>query len=232
MKVHRSTLLITCIISILSLCLIIILPTNSRLFQIALAFLGSSFISFMLEIPNYLSLKHDYANRLYFSLFELKGNINILINIIENEMEKNQTISEMFYSDLLNKINISTNNIRNFDANYYIANKRKEQLLKSLSNLYTAFNNLSNSTSVYRIDYCNIKINIIQAEQRDRNLTTEDIKDSLQQILYCCNSFLEIIEENIQFILPNNKQNNWKSDNSIFINNNCNQKISQKSKNN
>ena len=65
MKAHRNILFLSFFAGLISLLFVIILAQSTKGFQIALAFMGSSFISFLLELPNFISLRKENFNRLY-----------------------------------------------------------------------------------------------------------------------------------------------------------------------
>ena len=66
MKTHRNILIISFIIGIISLPFLIFLD-KGKIYEIMLALLTSSIISFLLELPNYFSLKND--NKVIFLCF-------------------------------------------------------------------------------------------------------------------------------------------------------------------
>ena len=64
MKTHRNILIISFIIGIVSLPFLFLLD-KGKLYEIMLALFTSSIISFLLELPNYFSLKSENDNKLY-----------------------------------------------------------------------------------------------------------------------------------------------------------------------
>lgn len=230
MKVHRNILFISLLISIISLIFVINISTEEKLFQIALAFMGSSFISFMLEVPNYISLKQNNADKLYNSLFELKCNLNFFKNSIENELDNYAIITDKFYEPFNTGIQLSLNSTKSFDQNFYFSKKKSKLVAKSFNNFNNAYNNLSQSFSLYGMAFYRKKINILETEKIDRSIAPSEMVNELMIIIKNCNTFLQIIEDEIPIVLSKKKLNNWIVDNASILNNNENFKISQKDK--
>ena len=104
MKTHRNIIIISFTIIALSLPFLIILD-KGKIYEIMLALFTSAVISFLLELPNYLTLKKVNKDKLYLSLLYAKSNALFLINNIKTLKTNNQTLFDKFYSQNVSDIN-------------------------------------------------------------------------------------------------------------------------------
>ena len=152
MKTHRNILKISFFIGFISLLLVIIFKKNSKEFQIALAFMGSSFISFLLELPKYISIKNEYKNRVYYALLDIKINATTL-NASVNNMLNSSIVIDNFYTQLIQNISFSVNYLRSFDPDYYFLKKKNILMSKIISSVRSAFDNVNIATLNYSTKY-------------------------------------------------------------------------------
>ena len=228
MKTRRNILFITIIVTIISLIFVICLNLDSKGFQIALAFMGSSFISFMLELPNYISAKHENSNKLYYFLSDLKNQTMLLKNNIENHIAKFNIINDKIYDQNIEKIQLTLNNLKTFDSNYFILKKKNYNVGNIFNNITNAFNNLNLAVKLFSVNYSQKKLEILETENSTRNISPAELLDSLNYIITMCNMLIENIDKQAPILLPSKKLNQWSIDdlaikniiNSFNINNN------------
>lgn len=212
MKTHRNILFISLSISIISLIFVICLNQNLKGFQIALAFMGSAFISFMLELPIYISLKNENANKLYFFLSELKTQTILFKNNIDNSLCKFDVINEKFYEKDMEKIMSALNNLKSFDLNYFPFKKKNYTTLTIFNNITAAYNNLNQSTMIFPIEFNKKKIEIIQNENNDRNISPNELIKSLNCISTMCSNLIDTIDSQALLLLSKRKAIQWSLD--------------------
>ena len=226
MKAHRYILIISFMISIISFVVILLIPDNGKLFQIFLAFLGSSFISFMLELPVYLLHNSNNSNLLYYSLLDLKANTSVFINIINNTTNKSQLVSDKFYETFVNPISFALNNYRFLDSGFFILKKKVLLYSKSFNNLTNALSNLKQSSYTFDISFYNKKINKLQNKENVTITSKEMIKEYML-LKDSCENIIKIIDDSALCLLSKRKYKEWIIDSEAIINNKQNYNISQ-----
>ena len=227
MKSHRNILFISFGIGIASLIFVLALPQSTKGFQISIALMGSSLISFLLELPIFISIKKDNDNKLYYSLYDVKSNATIL-NTSINNMFNNDIVTDKFYEQNLQFISSSINNLRDFDQNYFLSKKKNRMMIFAINSICSAFENVKQSSLKYTCSYLEKRININKAENKDRNLEPSEVKIELNDILKYSNSLIETINTEASIIFSKSVYNIWKIDDTILINSNNNFKITQK----
>lgn len=218
MKTHRSILMISLVASIISFMSILFFKSNTKIFQIMLALMGSSFISFLLEIPNYYSLQQENLNKLYYSLFDLKFRLSLFKNMIERYLNENSIIGEKFYEQNLQSIINNIDTLRNIDKNLYFHKKKNLFNMNVLSSLENAYYNLNQECLKYTTNYIQYQIQ----NQVFVNLNSSELSQQLNLILNDISSFTNIIEKEAPLILPNDLSKKWIIDDSIIVNTNNN----------
>lgn len=212
MKTHRNILFISLFISVISLVFVILLEQNMKEFQISLAFMGSAFISFMLELPNFISLRQENANKLYYFLNDLKTHTMLLKNDISSHLENYDIINEKFYVQSMEKISYALNGLKNFDLNFYTLKKKNQIVANVFNNITNAYNNLNQSTMKFPIDYNKRKIEILDTENRDRNISPNELSDSLICISNMCDNLIEVIDLQAEILFSKRKRIQWSLD--------------------
>ncbi len=221
MKAHRLILLLSFFIGVISLIFIILLPQTVKGFQIALAFIGSSFISFVLELPNYLSLRADNFNKLYFSLHNIKANASRLILSI-NTMFNDQIITDKFYEQIVQEILNFTNNLKAFDSNYYFLKKENTIIFGFICAISNAADNVKISSLKYSVAYWNKKKNINATEHIERNIAPNEMTNELRDILHNLETLIKLIDNHASYIFPKGRYKFWLIDDANLVNSNNN----------
>lgn len=227
MKTHRNILKISFFIGFISLLLVIIFKKNSKEFQIALAFMGSSFISFLLELPKYISIKNEYKNRVYYALLDIKINATTL-NASVNNMLNSSIVIDNFYTQLIQNISFSVNYLRSFDPDYYFLKKKNILMSKIISSVRSAFDNVNIATLNYSTKYSKKKLEININEKSDRNISPIEISDDLNIILEYSTQLINLINNYAIYIFSKIKYKLWLIDDATIINLNNNFKIIKK----
>ena len=213
MKTRKNILVISLFVSIISFVCILFLNDDSKAFQIMLAFMGSAFVAFLLEIPNYINLRKDHFSKLYWSLWWLKSHLTILNNTIENVLNSNDNIHQDFYVQSLNQINNDLYTLQNFDTDYYTSKTKKEECSYIIDNIRDKFNTLVSETSSYSIAYVKKKIELIQNNSITNNyniLSAEIMKKELTNISSFCVSYIESLDKQVEIIFSKKQFNKWK----------------------
>ena len=227
MKAHRNILFLSLFSSLISLLFVIFLNQTTKGFQIALAFMGSSFISFLLELPIFVSLKIENFNRLHYSLYDIKVNTFILKSSVINLLNNN-IITDKFDDQIIQNILISINNLRCFDANYYFFRKQNNIMSSIINSINNAYNNLKQSSLIYAANYNQRRIDIIIKEGKDRNITPNEMIKELTTISDNSEALKNIIDTYAQQIFTKTQYKIWLIENTIITNTTNNFKINQK----
>ena len=217
MKTHRIILIVSFIVSLISLLFVIILPDKYKSFQIALGLLGSSFIAFLLEIPNYYSLKKYNRNLLYLSLKDIKFNSYLYNNTI-NFIFSCDIVTDKFYEQDLQKILMNINNLKSFDIDYYFFKKKKNKIQNFIASTNNAFNNLHIASMKFSVNYSKNRLDSYEKTNKDRNITPHEMMEELNYIKDCSTSLIEHINKIVPIILSKDQYNNWLIDDSFIIN--------------
>lgn len=227
MKAHRNILFLSFLAGVISLLFVVVLPQSTKGFQIALAFMGSSFISFLLELPNFISLRKENYNRLYYSLYDIKANTSILKMNVNNALNSN-IVTDKFYDQIVQNISNSTNNLRGFDPNYYLSKKRNAVISGTINSICNAFNNVKQSSLKYTANYYNKRLNNTINEGQDRNITPNEMVEELTSIFDNAEALINLINTQSQHIFSKTQYKFWLIDDAIITNTNNNFKITQK----
>lgn len=212
MKTHRSILFISLIITITSLVFVIYLDQSEKEFQVALAFMGSAFISFMLELPNFISLRQENTNKLYYFLSELKTQTMLLKNNTNHHLETFNYINDKYYEKSMEKILYSLNNLKTFDLNFYTLKKKNYIVVNIFNNITNAYNNLNQAVMKFPIDFNKRKIEILESEKCDRNISPIELSESLNCISNMCNKLIETIDLQAPIFLSKKQMIQWNLD--------------------
>lgn len=212
MKTHRNILFISLTITIISLAFVIYLNQSEKFFQIALAFMGSAFISFMLELPNFVSLRQENANKLYYFLSELKTQTMLLKNNISHHLETFNIINDKFYEQSIEKISFALNNLKTFDLNYHLLKKKNYITVNIFNNITNAYNNLNQAVMKFSIDFNKRKIEILKTENYDRHISPTELLESLNYISLMCSNLIETINLQAPLLLSKRQITQWSLD--------------------
>lgn len=227
MKSHRNILIISFLTSLLSLFFVVLLPQASKLFQIALALMGSSIIAFLIEIPVFISIKKDNYNKLYYSLYDLKANSSILKSNIDNLLN-NDIVIDHFYDSIIQNLTNSIINLRCFDSNYYFSQKRNNIIFGAINSICNAFNNIKLATSKYSANYSGKRLEIVIDEGKERNITPNEMTNELKCILLNSEVLIKTINTHASYIFSKNQYKIWLIDDSNITNTNNNCEITKK----
>ena len=227
MKAHRNILFLSFIVGFISLLFVVLLSQPTKEFQIALAFMGSSFISFLLEIPNFISLKRENFNRLYYSLYDIKANASILKTNIQDALNNN-IVTDKFYDQIVQKISFSINNLRSFDPDYYLLKKQNAVISGTINSICNAFNNVNQSSLKYTVNYYHKRLDNNINEGQDRNITPIEMVEELTSIFNNSEALINLINIQVQHIFSKAQYKFWLIDDAIITNSNNNFKITKK----
>lgn len=227
MKAHRNILFLSFFAGLISLLFVIALAQSTKGFQIALAFMGSSFISFLLELPNFISLRKENFNRLYYSLYDIKANTSILKMNVNNILNSN-IVTDKFYDQIVQNISNFTNNLRGFDPNYYFSKKRNAIISGTINSICNAFNNVNQSSLKYTANYYRKRLDNTINEGQDRNITPNEMVEELKSIFDNAEALINLINTQAQYIFSKAQYKFWLIDDAIITNTNNNFKIAQK----
>jgi len=227
MKAHRNILFLSFFAGLISLLFVIALAQSTKGFQIALAFMGSSFISFLLELPNFISLRKENFNRLYYSLYDIKANTSILKTNVNNVLNSN-IVTDKFYDQIVQNISNSTNNLRGFDHNYYLSKRRNALISGTINSICNAFNNVNQSSLKYTANYYRKRLDNTINEGQDRNITPNEMVEELTSIFDNAEALINLINTQAQYIFSKTQYKFWLIDDAIITNTNNNFKIAQK----
>lgn len=227
MKAHRNILFISFFAGLISLLFVIALAQSTKGFQIALAFMGSSFISFLLELPNFISLRKENFNRLYYSLYDIKANTSILKMNVNNVLNSN-IVTDKFYDQIVQNISNSTNNLRGFDPNYYLSKRQNALISGTINSICNAFNNVNQSSLKYTANYYRKRLDNTINEGQDRNITPNEMIEELTSIFDNAEALINLINTQAQYIFSKTQYKFWLIDDAIITNTNNNFKIAQK----
>ena len=227
MKAHRNILFLSFFAGLISLLFVIALAQSTKGFQIALAFMGSSFISFLLELPTFISLRKENFNRLYYSLYDIKANTSILKMNVNSVLNSN-IVTDKFYDQIVQNISNSTNNLRGFDPNYYLSKRQNALISGTINSICNAFNNVNQSSLKYTANYYRKRLDNTINEGQDRNITPNEMIEELTSIFDNAEALINLINTQAQYIFSKTQYKFWLIDDAIITNTNNNFKIAQK----
>ncbi len=225
MKTHRNILIISLIIGIISLPFLIVLE-NGKIYEITLALLTSSIISFLLELPNYFSLKNDNKSKLYASLYSAKSHAYFLINNIENMKANNIELFDKFYSQNINNINMDLNIFETYDRDYYFLKSKNEQIFYLKKNLRNSWQIINLASLKFSISFNELKMEKIQMKKNEFIFIPE-VENEINLILESCKNFMKAIDDITSLVFTKKQLENWISDNIVLKNNELNFKVTK-----
>ena len=217
MKTHRNILIISVIITLACLGFVIYYEQDNKLFQIALAFMGGSVVSFLLEIPNYFSLKNENNLKFYGSLLELKTQSMLLNHNIQSLLSYYDSIDINFHENIINKLSLLLSKLKEFDSNYYFQKKKNQIVNQAFGNIERTYNNLNQATMKFRINFSRKKMEILSVEKNDRSISPKELEYSLNLISDMCNNLIETIDYQATLLLTKKELIKWKLDDSTLI---------------
>lgn len=226
MKTHRIILCITLCLFLICV-LFIIIFTQERIFNISLAIMGSSFVSFIVELPNYYNAKNITKNNLYCSIFVLKSNTSMIINSTNKILENNEIINDKLFGQFLPEINNNIYLLRSIDQDYFVSKNKKKKMSDGIQNIFSSYLNLDMTIKKYNVEYYRFKLKTYEKDKLGRNLKAEDLQNHLNLVNEMCLSLIETINTNSQFFLNKKQKKQWILDNEIIINNEKKFKASQ-----
>ena len=217
MKTHRMILLISLIVSVISLIVVIVVSQDSKVFQIFLGLMGSAIVAGLLEIPNYISLREENENRLYYSLYNIKSQLMIIWNTINSLKEKNSVIVEKICDYPIQIISVNMNNLYIFDNNYYLRKSKRKEYLNSISSIFNEYDKLINLYNYFSVHYYEHMIVIVEKEGNKRNIIANEMIDDLNDILKKSIFLNDIIDAGVERILPKKLRIKWEEDEKILL---------------
>lgn len=207
MKTHRNILILSFLIFMISLILTLILSQYDKSFQIVLSCFGSSFIAFVLELPNYISLKNENKNKLYYSLTEIKNQILLFENGIRDQYKYN-SINVNFFVGYTNKIAGALNILKSFDLNYYFFRNKNTKVTAFINSINNSYSNLHLSTLKFNVSLTQKQYN--HALENDNILVTvNEVNNELNLINNMCDELLSILDETADILLNKKQKNDW-----------------------
>lgn len=93
-----------------------------------LALFTSAIISFLLELPNYLTLKKVNKDKISLSLLYAKSNALFLLNNIKTLKTNNSTLFDKFYSQNVSDIKDNLITLESYDNNYHFNNNKNDTI--------------------------------------------------------------------------------------------------------
>lgn len=225
MKTHRNILIISFIIGIISLPFLIFLD-KGKIYEIMLALLTSSIISFLLELPNYFSLKNDNKAKIYASLYSAKSQAYFLINSIENMKDNNISLIDKFYSQNVNNMNMDLNILDTYDNDYYFFKNKNEQISYLKKNLRSSWQNINLASLKFSISFTKLKMEKTQRNEIEIIFIPE-IESEINLILKACKKFMKAIDDTASLVFTKKQLENWISDNIVLENNEINSKVTK-----
>ena len=226
MKVNRSILILSFFVGIVSLFFVIFLSKDTKEFQIALAFIGSSFISFLLELPNFISMKVNNLNMVYYTLQDIKASTSILIMSI-NDLLNNDIVIDKFYEQQIQKIETNVNNLKLFDHNYYLLRRNNTIMLNSINSIYGAFSNIKTSSLKYSVNYSTLGLSNARKGQ-SRNIFSNEMANELMCIRENSEYLINLMNTQVKHIFTKTTYRRWLNDDAFLNNTNNSIKITQK----
>lgn len=225
MKTHRNILIISFFIGLITLPFLFLL-NDGKTYEIMLALFTSSFISFLLELPNYFSLKKENDYKLYSSLFWAKSQASILINNIENIKSNNSSLFDKFYFQNVNDMNLNLNIVRSFDEDYYFSKSKNEKIVLLKNELYNSWQNVNLATLHFSVNFSQIRIKKTKDGKVDI-VSAIEIENELDLIVESCKNFMKTIDKITLIIFTKKQLEKWNIDNIALENNKINTKVNK-----
>lgn len=217
MKTHRNILIISVIITLACLGFVIYYEQDNKPFQIALAFMGGSVVSFLLEIPNFTSLKNENNLKLYGSLLDLKSQAMLFNHNIHSILKYYDSIDINFHDNFISKLLFTLNSLKSFDSNFYFQKKRNQIVSQAINNIENAYNNVKQATMKYGINFSRKKMEIYSVEKKERSINPNELAYSLNLISDMCNNLIETIDYQASLLFSKKELIKWKLNDSTLI---------------
>ena len=225
MKTHRNILIISFFIGVITLPFLFLL-NDGKAYEIMLALFTSSFISFLLELPNYFSLKKENDYKLYSSLFWAKSQASILINNIENIKSNNNSLFDKFYFQNVNDMNLNLNIVRSFDEDYYFSKRKNEKIVLLKNELCNSWQNVNLAALHFSVNFSQIRIKKTKDGKADI-ISAIEIENELDLIVESCKNFMKTIDKITLIIFTKKQLEKWNIDNIALENNKINAKVNK-----
>lgn len=222
MKTHRNILIISFIIGIISLPFLIFLD-KGKIYEIMLALLTSSIISFLLELPHYFSLKKDNKSKLYASLYSAKSHAYFLINNIENMKDNNISLFDKFYSQNVNSIDTDLNIFETYDKDYYFLKSKNERISYLKRNIRSSWQNINLASIKFSISFVKLKME----KNENGMIFIPEIENEINLILEACKKFMKAIDDITSLVFTKKQLEDWISDNIVLENTELNSKVTK-----
>lgn len=212
MKTHRRIIIISLIASIVSFIFILFLKQDSKVFQIFMGLMGSALVTFLVEIPNYLSIKEENENKLYYSLLNIKIQIIVLEKSINDLINNNSIVSERMYDRTIQIISLYLNTLNGFDRNYYISESMKKCIQDKIVLINNTFSRFLQSSYLFDSVYLEKRIAVIEKTKKDRNIMANEMLDELNKLIEICEDYYKILNEAGNNCLLGKLKEQWEND--------------------
>lgn len=181
MKIRLKTIIVTAILSAISCILAIILHKYKWdiLENIVIGIMGSSMVSFTMELTNYISEmqknKNNFLGIILWSLIYTKQYINNLDTVID---DGEKIITENLLKDNCLMINGTLNNLNTIDG-YFYEKKSKYNKIKDIA--FRINQEIANNQSVLRCTILEKKIELYDENSESKTVYSSYIKENLLQ---------------------------------------------------
>lgn len=217
MNTRRVVLFISSIITIISL-LIVLYFSEGIVHDIFLAFMGSAFVSFMLEIPNYYNMNTENKRKLYGSLYSMKVHATQLKNIIENYINTNSNVAANINEPLLNQIIYDLSILQSVDSYLFFYKKRK-YLFSIINDISIKKDNLNMAIIDYEIKHNTVLIELNKNSNNTiYNINAFLVGTELSFIIKNCEELIKGIDNEISLVFTKNMKSQWTIDNQSINN--------------
>lgn len=201
MKVKRISISVYLLLSIIFIILLFskIKDSSSIIYALSLAFIPSTLVPLLIEIPNMFNYKSVQIKILFQQVMDIKRNIEQIKYNIDDRISNNSVMLDDQFQTFINNIKNNFNNINSIDNKLFFI-KRKNKLLFSYSNILS---NLINT-----LDFSEKKLNLSIAQGRlfkaEKNLKSEvyslEVIYDLNNIKDTCNNIDEICDKYMKYL--------------------------------
>lgn len=176
MKIKKYILIIAGAVFLVSLLFAILTKNGSKINNIFIGLMGSSLVSFLIELPDYY-IEYDRNKKNFYSFsFNIWFYLNQYVWLIDNELkEDNKLITENTFSLNIDEINRFFISLSYIDEYLYYKNPKYKEFIEKTNKIQFELNQNKRTFSYY----VNLKkIELLQTT-RNENVKTSDIRSQI-----------------------------------------------------
>ena len=189
MKIKRISIIIYSILIFLSIVLFIIYIEHqeSIIYSISLAFIPSTMVPLLIELPNMVKYKNDQINALFQYIIDFRKNALLIEYNIDKYINNNAYMLENMFDSFISKLHTISNYVGMIDKNIFISKNKNDLLNNYALLLNTIITNLDICSKKLNVSITGIKYNkIVELKDINPEIYAKDVKNELEEIKSIC----------------------------------------------